>query len=70
MATPVHEFVCADCKADVFSYGSPDPTSTRCASCELIIEMRTERGLSAKAEADLREMLGCTIPTGDVPGGA
>jgi hypothetical protein len=57
-----HEFVCADCKANVFSYGG-EPDATRCSSCELVREMRAESGLTASAEATLREILGCQLPT-------
>jgi hypothetical protein len=56
-----HEFVCADCKATVFSYGGRDAT-TRCASCEVVAEMREERGLTPEDEADLRKLLGCELP--------
>ena len=58
---PVHEFVCADCKTDVFSFGG-EADQTRCASCEVVHEMKAEGKLTPKAEADLREMLGCQIP--------
>jgi hypothetical protein len=57
-----HEFVCADCKSQVFSYGGPD-AQTRCASCEVIAEMKEEKGLTPTAEAALRELLGCQLPT-------
>jgi hypothetical protein len=56
-----HEFVCADCKSDVFSFGGPD-TSTRCASCEVVQELKARDGMSPEAEAELRELLGCQIP--------
>jgi hypothetical protein len=56
-----HEFVCADCKSNVFSYGGPD-TATRCASCEVVAELREERGLTPEDEADLRKLLGCELP--------
>jgi hypothetical protein len=59
-----HQFICADCKSDVFSYGGPD-TATRCANCEVIAEMREERGLTPQAEAELRVLLGCELPKGD-----
>ena len=65
METPVHEFVCDDCKANVFSYGGRDG-ATRCASCEVIVELKEERGgMSPAAEATLREILGCQIPRED-----
>jgi hypothetical protein len=57
-----HEFVCADCKSQVFSYGG-EPDATRCASCETILEMKAESGMTAEAEATLREILGCQLPT-------
>jgi hypothetical protein len=85
-----HEFVCADCKSNVFSYGGPvrrptrcrltrdrgaiscylcalsrrrsSDTQTRCANCEVVAEMREERGLTPEDEADLRKLLGCEIP--------
>jgi hypothetical protein len=56
-----HEFVCADCKATVFSYGGRD-AATRCANCEVVAEMREERGLTPDDEADLRKLLGCELP--------
>lgn len=59
--TIIHEFVCADCKSDVFSFGGPE-TQTRCASCETIREMKDHAPMTAAAEAVLREMLGCVIP--------
>jgi hypothetical protein len=63
-----HEFVCADCKSQVFSYGG-EPDATRCASCETIAEMKAEgKGMSPAAEAALRELLGCQLPTGDEDG--
>ena len=59
-----HEFVCADCKSNVFSYGGPD-AATRCANCEVVAEMREERGLTPEDEADLRKLLGCELPKGE-----
>ena len=67
MATPVHEFVCADCKADVFSFGG-EPEATRCASCEVVQELKARDGMSPEAEAELRELLGCQIPRGNDDG--
>ena len=61
MATPVHEFVCVDCKSDVFSFGG-EPEATRCASCEVVQELKARDGMSPEAEAELRELLGCQIP--------
>jgi hypothetical protein len=59
-----HEFICADCKSTVFSYGGPD-TQTRCANCEVVAEMREERGLTPEDEAELRKLLGCELPKGE-----
>jgi hypothetical protein len=64
LATPVHEFVCADCKSDVFSFGG-ESAATRCASCEVVAEMREERGLTPQEEAELRVLLGCELPKGE-----
>jgi hypothetical protein len=61
MPLPVHEFVCADCKADVYSFGG-EPEATRCASCEVVQELKARDGMSPEAEAELRELLGCQIP--------
>ena len=58
---PVHEFVCLDCEANVFSYAGTGE-ETRCASCELVCEMKEERGLTPEAETTLREILGCELP--------
>jgi hypothetical protein len=58
---PPHEFVCADCKVDVFSFGGPDE-QTRCASCEVVAELKVEKGLTPEAEAELRRLLGCELP--------
>jgi hypothetical protein len=58
-----HEFVCADCKSDVFSYGGIG-TETRCASCETIAEIKEQSGMTPEAEARLRELLGCKLPKG------
>jgi hypothetical protein len=59
-----HEFVCADCKSNVYSYGGLN-ASTRCASCEVVFEMKAAGKLSPHDEATLRELLGCQIPKGD-----
>lgn len=63
MATLPHEFVCADCKAAVFSYGGPED-QTRCASCETIAELKAEGKMSPGGEAELRKLLGCELPEG------
>ena len=67
METPVHEFVCADCKANVFSFGGPEG-ETRCASCEIVHEMKADGKLTPASEATLRELLDCQIPKGDDDG--
>ena len=64
METPVHEYVCADCKAQVFSYGGPEDR-TRCAECEIVFELKEEGKLTPGSEASLRELLGCQIPKED-----
>ena len=56
-----HEFVCADCEANVFSFiGVPD--DKLCAPCKTIRDMKASAPMTAEAEATLREMLGCVIP--------
>ena len=62
-----YEFVCLDCKSNVFSYGGTGD-ETRCASCETIAELKAEKGMTPEAEAALRELLGCQLPTGDEDG--
>jgi hypothetical protein len=57
----LHEFVCADCDVDVFSFGGP-AVQTRCASCATIREMKARDPMTSEAEAALREILGCVIP--------
>jgi hypothetical protein len=57
----VHEFVCADCESDVFSFGGPT-VQTRCASCATIREIKARDPMTSEAEAALREILGCVIP--------
>jgi hypothetical protein len=59
-----HEFVCADCKSDVFSFGG-EPAATRCASCEIVQELKARDGMSPEAETELRKLLGCEIPKED-----
>lgn len=61
---PVHEFICADCKSRVFSYGGEDD-QTRCASCEIIAALKAEKGMTPEAEASLREILCCQLPRED-----
>ena len=57
-----HEFVCADCKADVFSFSELMP-GPRCVSCEIVQELKDRDGMSPEAEKELRELLGCELPT-------
>jgi hypothetical protein len=57
MDSRCHEFVCEDCKADVFSFGGPSD-ETRCAGCELVRSLN----LSPVRDAALRVILGCEIP--------
>jgi hypothetical protein len=61
LATAPYEFVCADCKADVFSFGGSD-TATRCANCEIVRELKARDGMSPEAETELRKLLSCEIP--------
>jgi hypothetical protein len=63
----VHEFVCADCEVDVFSFGGP-AEQTRCASCQTIRDMKARDPMTPEAEAALREILGCVIPVSRKPG--
>jgi hypothetical protein len=58
---PVHEFVCADCKADVYSFDGDDDREL-CHSCRTIAEMKAAGSMTPAAEAALRELLGCQIP--------
>lgn len=60
----VHEFVCEDCKSDVFSWsGSIAPT--RCAMCETVRDIKARDGMSLEAETELRKILGCELPRED-----
>lgn len=61
MDSRCQEFVCLDCKADVYSFGGPGD-ETRCASCELMRSLRFESPID---EAALRVILGCEIPEND-----
>jgi|HubBroStandDraft_5_1064220.scaffolds.fasta_scaffold158182_1 uncharacterized Zn finger protein (UPF0148 family) len=58
---PVYEFICADCKIPVFSYGGENG-QTRCASCEVVQELKARDGMSPEAETELRDLLGCQLP--------
>jgi hypothetical protein len=53
MAQPI-EFICADCKSHVFSYGG-NPYATRCYNCTYIRNM----DLSPEREAEMRRILDC-----------
>jgi hypothetical protein len=57
----VHEFVCADCKANVISYGGPTD-ETRCVGCNTV---RSLMPLSPEGEKELRDLLGCQLPKDD-----
>ena len=54
----VHEFVCADCEAEVYSFGG-NPDDELCHSCRTIAEMKAAGPMTPEAEAALREILGC-----------
>jgi hypothetical protein len=56
-----HEFVCADCEVDVFSWGGP-PNPTVCQACLTIRDMKARDPMTPEAEAALREILGNVIP--------
>jgi hypothetical protein len=63
----VHEFVCADCDVDVFSFGGDPALFTFdgklvCQSCLTIRQMKAREPMTPAAEAALREILGCVIP--------
>jgi hypothetical protein len=60
------EFVCDDCKTNVFEFGDGRDV-TLCHGCETIREMKA-KGLTPKQEADLREILHCQLPSGDDAG--
>jgi hypothetical protein len=60
----VHEFVCADCKVDVFCWSGP-VAPTRCAPCETVRDIKARDRMSPEAEAELRELLGCELPKED-----
>jgi DNA-directed RNA polymerase subunit RPC12/RpoP len=55
-----HEFICADCKAHVFSFGG-GPDDTRCASCESIRLIKLRTPLTLEKEQELRRILGCEM---------
>ena len=57
----VHEFVCGDCEAEVFSFGGV-PDAKLCQSCVTIREIKARDAMSPEAEAALREILGCVRP--------
>lgn len=62
MTTRTREYVCEDCKANVFEFGYPTGEPNLCNGCKMIREMKAAKGLTAKQEADLREILHCLIP--------
>jgi hypothetical protein len=51
------EFVCVDCKANVFVWGGP-PDETRCMGCSIIHGMK----LTPREETELRALFGCELP--------
>jgi hypothetical protein len=57
----VHEFVCTDCKTDVFSFGGP-PDETRCVGCNTVRELMP---MLPERERQLRDLLGCQLPKDD-----
>ena len=61
----VREFVCADCKTDVFRFGGEDAPTHYCASCEIVHELKARDGMSLEAETELRKLLGCELPKGE-----
>jgi hypothetical protein len=61
LAAHEHEFVCEDCKAQVFSFGGP-ADETRCMGCNIIHEMQP---LTEAQETTLREILGCQLSESD-----
>lgn len=65
----IHEFVCEDCDAEVFSYGG-NPDDTLCRSCRTIAELKAEGPMKPETEAALREILGNVMPVrkGPTPG--
>jgi hypothetical protein len=57
----IHDFVCADCEVEVFSFGG-DPDAKVCQSCLTIREMKARDPMTPEQEAKLREILGNVIP--------
>lgn len=57
----IREFVCADCKVEVFAYDGA-LNQTACDSCMIIREMKAHGAMTPDAEAALRELLGNVIP--------
>lgn len=60
----MRDFVCDDCKTQVFEFGG-DSGPTLCMGCVMIREMKAKNGLTVKQEADLREILHCQIPAAE-----
>jgi hypothetical protein len=58
------EFVCDDCKVNVFETGDLGD-ELLCHGCRLIREMKAATGLTEKQERDLREILGCQLAEDD-----
>lgn len=57
----LHEFRCADCETDVFSFGGP-PDQKICRCCEEIREMKARAPMTEEQEAALREIMHCVVP--------
>lgn len=64
----IHEFVCADCQAEVFTFDAPD--AKVCRSCQMIRDMKARDPMTPEQEAALREILHCVIRVrkGPTPG--
>ena len=60
------EFICADCKALVFSYAADRDQRDRCFNCDFIRGLE----LAPETEAELRRVLDCELrETDESPGG-
>lgn len=60
----VHEFVCAVCEVNVFSFDG-DRDRELCHACRTVAEMKAAGPMTPEAEAKLREILGCELPKGE-----
>lgn len=59
------EFVCDDCRTNVFTFGAAVSEPDLCNGCQTIREMKAKCQLTPKQEADLREILHCQLPRDD-----